>query len=80
MIIRQGRRKCDFCEKEYDWTARKPEKGEIVVGTIEDVMCHNVQFFEFYRGRLIATGYCPYCGTMQQTPLVDEAIEVSNAN
>lgn len=75
MIIRQGTHRCECCGKEYGWIARKPEKGEIVAGNVDDVICHNVQFFDFYRGRLIATGYCPYCGMMQRTNLVDEEIE-----
>lgn len=52
----------------------KNEKGEIVVGNLEDVICHNIQFFDEVNDCLIATGHCPFCGRLQRTRLVDEKI------
>ena len=80
MITRQGTHKCEHCGKEYDWIARKFEKGEIVVRAIDEIRCHNVQFFGFCGDHLIATGCCPHCGMMQIMPLLDEKIEQTGAN
>ena len=64
MIERKGTHICEYCGKSYEWIARKNEKGEIVVGNLEDVICHNIQFFDEVNGRLIATDHCPFCGML----------------
>lgn len=74
MIERKGTHICEYCGKSYEWIARKTEKGEIVVGRIDEIGSHNVQFFDIINGYLVATGHCPYCGTIQVTRLVDEKV------
>ena len=75
MITRRGICKCELCENEFEWIVRTREKGEyIVVGEYEDIKCPNVEGIRIYGGHLIATGYCPSCGMVQRTPLVDEEI------
>ena len=74
MIVRKGTHKCERCGKTYDWIARKLEKGEIVVGRAEDTHSHNIQFFGYIQGRLVATGYCPYCKSISMTRLVDDEV------
>ncbi len=74
MIVRQGTHTCERCGKQYDWIARKQEKNEVVVGRLDDIRSHNTQFFDVVNGYLVATGHCPYCGTMQMTRLVDEKV------
>lgn len=74
MIERRGTRVCEKCGKTYAWIARKLEKNEMVIGSRDDIRLHNVQFFDFINGYLVATGHCPYCGAMQITRLVEEKI------
>lgn len=74
MVERKGTHICERCGKSYEWIARKGEKGEIMVGAFDEIRSHNVQFFDVINGYLIADGHCPYCGVLQKTHLVCEAV------
>ena len=74
MIERKDKHTCEYCGKSYEWIARKNEKGEIVIGNLDDIICHNVHFFGEVNGRLIAEGYCPFCSMLQRTRLVEEKV------
>ena len=74
MIERKGTHVCEYFGKSYDWVARKNEKGEIVISNLDDIICHNVQFFGEVNGRLIAEGHCPFCGMLQRTRFVGEKV------
>ena len=76
MIERKGTHICERCGKSYDWIARKQERDEIVIGCLDDIRSHNIQFFDVVNGYLVATGHCPFCGAMQMTRLVEEMVEV----
>lgn len=76
MIERQGKHTCESCGKQYEWIARRLEKNETVTDDFENVISHNIQFFDVINGRLIATGCCPYCGVIQSKCFVDEQFKL----
>lgn len=71
MIERRGTKTCEICGEEYEWILRMPVSDGLHWG---DTNCVNVQHYEIFKGRLIATGRCQYCGAMQVKPLLDEEL------
>ena len=44
MIELKGEHTCERCGQAYSWIARKPEKGEIVVGLMKDWNSLHISF------------------------------------
>ena len=72
----RGKHICEDCGKEYEWIARYREPDEVmIIGAMENIQSHNITNITLWDGKLIATGYCPYCGYPQQRHFVEVSLE-----
>ena len=62
MIELKGEHICETCGKVYSWIARRPDKGEIVVGLVKDWNSQHISSFEITPYGYSVVGICPNCG------------------